>query len=175
MSPVRPCPLPENSLLAQYAQAGAYADCYMADIAGPVSQAAYVEALYTSRLFKLERLLLALLLRKPSTDAQARAIAAGAANTFAAWRVEARSADQLLMRDFIGRTRTWLMTGPAGDGGAGSTRLYFGSAVVQVVDKVSGKAAMGFAFRALLGFHRVYSRALLSAARARLGETPARK
>jgi hypothetical protein len=36
--------------------------------------------------------------------------------------------------------------------------------VVPVVDRRTGKAAMGFAFRALLGFHRVYSRVLLRAA-----------
>jgi hypothetical protein len=166
---VRPCSLPPNALLSKYAQAGAYTDCYTADIVGPVSQAAYVEAFYTSWLFKLERLVLALLVRKPSTDARARELASGVADSFAAWRVEARNADQLLMCDFLGRTRSWLMTGPSGDGGATRTRLHFGTAVAPVVSKVSGRATMGFAFKALVGFHRLYSRALLYAARARLG------
>jgi hypothetical protein len=153
----------------KYAQAGAYTDCYAADIAKPVSHAAFVEAFYTCRLFKLERLVLALLLRKPSTDEQARALATGIADSFAAWRVEARDADQLLVCDFLGRTRSWLMVGPPGAGdAAGGTRLYFGSAVVPIVGKVSGKPTMGFAFKALLGFHRLYSRALLFAARSRL-------
>ena len=44
----------------------------------------------------------------------------------------------------------------------------FGSAVVAIVDKQSGQAALGFTFEALLGFHKLYSRALLSAARSRL-------
>jgi hypothetical protein len=168
MSSIRACPLPESALLSKYAQAGAYTDCYTAEIAGPVSHAAFVEAFYTCWLFRLERLVLALLVHKPSTDAQARALASGASSTFAAWRVEARTVDQLLVCDFMNRTRSWFMIGPAGEGGAGSTRLYFGTAVVPVIGKVSGQATMGVAFKALVGFHRLYSRALLSAARARL-------
>ena len=49
-----------------------------------------------------------------------------------------------------------------------STRLFFGSAVVPIVDRHSGQASMGFAFRVLLGFHKLYSRVLLRAAVARL-------
>jgi hypothetical protein len=60
------------------------------------------------------------------------------------------------------------MVAPAGPGGSAFTRLYFGSAVVPVVDETSGQARMGLAFKALLGFHRLYSRALLSAAHSRL-------
>jgi hypothetical protein len=60
------------------------------------------------------------------------------------------------------------MIGPAGDGGAACTRLYFGTAVMPVHDKGSGQARMGFAFKSLLAFHKLYSRALLCAARSRL-------
>ena len=60
------------------------------------------------------------------------------------------------------------MTAPSLACGAAGTRLYFGSAVVPVVSRQSAKAEMGFAFRALLGFHKLYSRALLGAASARL-------
>ena len=52
--------------------------------------------------------------------------------------------------------------------GSDSTCLYFGSAVVPSIDRASGKARMGFVFKALLGFHRIYSRVLLHAARSRL-------
>ena len=104
-------------------------------------------------------------MRKPSTDAQARALASGASSTFAAWRVEARTANQLLVCDFLGYTRSWLMIGPPGDG---ATRLYFGTAVVPARDTVSGQASWTFSFRALLPFHRLYARALLHAACARL-------
>jgi hypothetical protein len=168
MSSIRACALPEEALLSRYAQAGAYTDCYTAEIARPVSHAAYVEAFYTCSLFKLERLLLTWLVLKPSTDAQARELASGASGTFAAWRVEERSANQLLMCDFLGRTRSWLMIGSPNTGAAVCTRLYFGTAVMPVRDKVSGQARMGLAFQSLLGFHTLYSRALLCAARSRL-------
>ena len=50
----------------------------------------------------------------------------------------------------------------------GGTRLYFGSAVVPVDDARTGRRRIGTVFVLLLGFHRVYSRVLLWAARARL-------
>ena len=72
-SAIRPCPLPADALLARYAGAGAYTDCYALDVAGAVSHAAYVEAFYTGRMFKIERFLLGLLLSKPSTDIRGQA------------------------------------------------------------------------------------------------------
>ena len=168
MSPIRACALPEEAFLSKYARAGAYTDCFTAEIAKPVSHAAYVEAFYTCRLFKVERFFLTWLVFKPSTDAQARDLASGVSSTFAVWRVEERGANQLLVRDFLGQTRSWLMIGPSSNGGAGYTRLYFGTAVMPVRDKVSGQKRMSFAFKSLLPFHKLYSRALLYAARSRL-------
>ncbi len=46
--------------------------------------------------------------------------------------------------------------------------LYFGSAVVPARSVRSATPKLGAAFTALLGFHRIYSRALLGAARRRL-------
>lgn len=166
MPDVQPCPLPANALLTTYADAGAYTDCFTTDIPRTVSHAEFVEAFYTGRLFKLERLLLRVLLSKPSTDLQARQLAAGELNEFAAWRVEARAEDQLLMCAIDGRTRSWLMVSAAEV--PGGTRLYFGSAVVPSRNASTGKSEMGFVFKALLGFHKLYSRALLSAAARRL-------
>ena len=159
--------LPQQALLAKYAQGDNYTDCYAAEVARPVSHAEYVEAFYTTALFKVERRLLGWFASRPSTDAQAKELASGILGVFAAWRVEDRSANQLLMCDFTGRTRSWFMVAPAGSGST-VTRLYFGSAVVPVVNKQSGQATLGFTFKALLGFHKLYSRALLSAARSRL-------
>ncbi len=45
------------------------------------------------------------------------------------------------------------------------TRLYFGSAVVPKRDSKTGEPRLGTGFRALLGFHQLYSVALLRAAR----------
>ena len=168
MSPIQVCALPEEALLTKYAPGGAYTDCYTAEVARPVSHAEFVEAFYTGSLFKLERRLLAWFAYRPSTDAQANELDAGAVGTFAAWRVEERSATQLLMCDFTGRTRSWLMVAPAGIGSSPRTRLYFGSAVVTVAQKQSGQAMLGFRSKGLLGFHKLYSRALLSEARSRL-------
>jgi hypothetical protein len=164
MSPVRPCEIPPGSLLASYRDAGAYADCYAADVEFFVSHAAFVEAFYTTPVFKLERLILAAFASRPSTDAEAAQMAKGESDRFAAWTVEGRAPDQVLLRDLTGRTRSWLMTAPAGSG----TQLYFGSAVVPRRDSKTGEPRMGAVFTGLLGFHRIYSRVLLSAARSRL-------
>ncbi len=116
--------------------------------------------------FKVERFLLRVFISRPSTDLQARQLAAGELNEFAAWRVEARADDQLLLCAIDGRTRSWLMISAAEE--SGRTRLYFGSAVVPVRNASTGKSEMGFVFKALLGFHKLCSRALLSAAARRL-------
>lgn len=169
MSSIQACALPEQALLIRYARSGACIDCYAAEVDASVSHAQYVEAFYTGSLFRLERLLLAWFVSRPSTDAEVQDLAAGTRGTFAAWRVEDRGTDQLLMCDLSGRTRSWLMVETAG---AGATRLFFGSAVVPLVDKASGQARMGWPFKALLGFHKLYSRALLHAARSRLARAP---
>ena len=168
---VDPCELPAQSLLAAYRRAGSYADCYATQVARTVSHAAYVEAFYTTGLFRLERQLLAWFAARPSSDGQAQQLARGTTERFAAWQVEARAENQLLLCDFKGRTRSWLMSAPGQ--GAGATRLFFGSAVVPAVDRRTGRAHMGFMFKALLGFHRLYSRALLRAAARRLARADA--
>ena len=169
MASIRACELPADALLRRYLGGGAYADCYVTELARPVSHAEFVEAFYTTAVFKLERLLLAWFVARPSTDAQAAELACGKRASFAAWRVEARQPDQVLLSDFQGRTRSWLMNIPAAN--HQSTRLFFGSAVVPIVDRRSGEARMGAAFGALLGFHKIYSRVLLRAALARLARS----
>ena len=169
MASIQACELPDDALLRKYLHGGAYADCYFTDVAHPVSHAEYVEAFYTTVVFKLERLLLSWLVSHPSTDLQARELATGQLTSFAAWRVEARKPHQLLLSDFRGRTRSWLMSVPTSNNQ--TTRLFFGSAVVPIVDRRSGEAGMGFVFRALLGFHKLYSRVLLRAAATRLARS----
>jgi hypothetical protein len=167
MSAIQPCPLPEVALLRSYAQRGAYTDCFVTEVSAVIAHAAFVEAFYTTPLFKLERLILSWVLSRPSTDLGARALARGESEMFAAWSVEGRAPNQFLLCDMHGRTRSWLMVAAAPDGD--STRFYFGSAVVPVADSRTGQPMKGFAFRALLGFHQLYSRLLLAAAVRRLG------
>ena len=167
MPAIQQCELPQGSLLSKYQHEGAFADCYVTELARPVTHAEYVEAFYTTSLFKVERTLIAWLVSMPSTDLQAAQLASGTLNSFAAWKVEDRTANQLLMADFQGHTRSWLMVSSAEDGVPGSTRLYFGSAVVPAA-KSGTRRTPGLAFRLLLGFHKLYSRALLFAAKSRL-------
>ncbi len=173
MAPIRACALPVGALLSTYLRGGSYADCYVTEVAGPVSHAEYVESFYTTTVFKTERLLLAWFASRPSTDLQARELASGTLCSFAAWSVEARSTDQLLLCDFQGRTRSWLMCAPGRGIHPNGTLLYFGSAVVPAKSTRSEASEMGFVFRALLGFHKLYSRVLLRAAASRLERSSA--
>jgi hypothetical protein len=158
------CDLPADALLRKYVAEGAYTDCYATEIPTSVGFAEYVEAFYTTVPFKAERLILRWLVAKPSSDADARRLACGEADSFAAWSVEARAPFQLLVCDFLRRTRSWLMITPLD---AGGTRLHFGSAIVPV-GVGSGKGRLGFPFNALLGFHHLYAQILLRAARSRV-------
>jgi len=164
---VHSCELPADALLKRYAKSGPYTDCYVAAVSATVSHADFVEAFYTTAVFKLERLILRLLVSFPSTDAEARQLAQGQRDSFAAWSVEARADNQLLLSDFRGRTKSWLMVASRGAAIPG-TQLYFGSAVVPVRDAGTGRSGLGFVFAALLGFHRLYSRILLKSAVSRL-------
>jgi len=162
---IRTCPLPDDALLRRY-QRFAYADCYTTEFSGAIVHRQFVAAFYTTWLFRMERFILKCLVSKPSTDAQAEQLAAGQLDAFAAWRVEERGENQLLMCDFMGKTRSWLMVAP--QNGSNGTCLYFGSAVVPTTDRSTGKSSLGFGFTALLGFHKLYSRALLHAAKRKL-------
>src|SRR5690606_23891341 len=113
-------------------------------------------------LFQLERLILKFLVSKPSTDLQAKQTANGEIDKFAAWTVEARSENELLMCDFLSRTRSWFMT----ENDGAKTKLYFGSAVVPK----GGSESLGFGFRTLLGFHKIYSVLLLASAKSKLAQ-----
>ena len=157
---IEACSLPTNALLHRYANRGYYTDCYTTHTPGSVSNVAFVATFYTTWLFQLERLILRWAVSRPSTDAEARQLAMGERDSFAAWSVEARSENQLLLRDLYGRTRSWLMTEPD----EGGTRLYFGSAVLPVSRSTATQPAMGLRVKALLGFHRIYSRLLLRTA-----------
>lgn len=164
MTPIE-TPVPPDSLLARLAsERSAFADAYTLPVPRTVTLAEFVEAFYTTRLFKLERALLALL-GKPASDAMARAVARGEGQRIAVWTVQAREGDELLMHEDSGATRSWFK---AEAGAGGGTTLWFGSAVLPRQHGAGEGARMGRVFHALLGFHRWYSRALLAAAARRL-------
>ena len=166
---VRACAVPPHTLLHRYQDGNGFADCYVTELPGAVSQAQFIEAFYTSGFFKIERSLLTHLASRPASDADARQLAAGTARRFSAWTVEAQSDAELLLADFTGRTRSWLMAAAIlQDGVVVRTRLQFGSAIVPRAGAAAGSRDLGWLFHALLGFHKLYSRALLWAATRRL-------
>lgn len=165
-------PLPERSLLSGYHARGDYTDCFTIDVAGDISQSGFVEAFYTSRLFKVERFILAWLVAKPSTDEEAAQLAERRLDHFAAWTVEDREQDQIVLCDYQGRTRSWLMVDPMLENGTASTRLFFGTAVVSKKNRKTGHKSMPILFHLLLGFHRRYARALLRSAVTKLAVRP---
>lgn len=167
MNEIQAGALPERAFLRKYAQEkGAFTDCYFVDLPGEVSQQDYISAFYRSRVFRAERVLLGLLARRPASDADAERLGRGDTSRFSVWDVEARAADQLLLREFTGATRSWLMSETLASASGPVTRLYFGSAAIPCRASASGEPKFGRVFHALMGFHRSYSRALLGSARA---------
>jgi hypothetical protein len=163
--------LPQDALSRKDLERGAYTDCYTTDVALQVPHAQYVEAFYTSWAFKLERFVLKWLVAKPSTDEEARRLSRGELDNFAAWTVEQRAPDQVLLADFMGKTKSWLMVAPLSEG---QTRLYFGS-VVNPVPRPTHRPSTGRTFGAMLAFHKRYSRVLLGAAAAKITRSGARE
>jgi hypothetical protein len=159
-------PLPGEALLGVYKRSGAYTDCYSTEIAGAVTYAQFITALFTTPVFKLERLILQLAVSKPSSDAEVNLLAEGETDTFAAWSVENRGENQLLMCDFQGRTRLWLMIEPVES--SNRTRLYLGSALVPFKNTKTGVSSFGLTFYALNWVHKIYSVVLLLSAKSRL-------
>jgi len=163
--------VPEEALLRTFRGGahpqrwGRYADCFAVHIDRNVTLAQFVFAFYTSPLFLIERGLLRLLINAPSSRADARAIADGTSDKFAAWYLGQRTATQLLMCDRYERTRSWFRVEPESGGG---TRLQFGSAVAAKRGEETDPPQRPAAFSLLLSFHVLYSQALLRAAKANL-------
>lgn len=168
MFSIKPCSLPDEALLNTYQKGGSYTDCYCTEMPHTVTHSQFVKAFYTTSVFRLERLILKWAVSKPSSDAQVVLLADGEIDTFAAWNVEERDKNQLLLCDYLQRTRSWLMVKHVeGDNGM-TTRLYFGSAVVPKTNIKTGNSSFGFIFHALSWFHKMYSVTLLFSAKVRL-------
>jgi hypothetical protein len=157
MSSIKKCVVPQNSLLAAYTRDGSYTDSYRTELPGHISLPAFVKAFYTTWLFKVEAFILKHTVKRPSNDAEAQEVANGDRTKFAAWDVEGRTENELLMCDMMERTRSWFMVTHENE----RTQLYFGSAVVPLKDAKTGKSSLGFLFLILLGFHQIYSYFLL--------------
>jgi hypothetical protein len=158
---LREIAVPKDSLLHRYKNLdGAYTDCFEMVVPVSATLEGFVVAFYTTWLFRMERFVLTLAQRRWITDAQVDALAAGSADTFAVWRVEARAEGELLLSDTGGHTRSYLAF-VANEGG--KARLVFGSAVVPPKG-----APMSALVRATVPLHKFYSRSLLRLAARRL-------
>ena len=162
--------LPIDALLNIYNLNGCHTDCYTTEIKLEISFEEFIKAFYCTPLFRLERFILKWAVAKPSTDNQIDELLDFKSNEFAAWTVEKRVDNQLLMCDFQKRTRSWFKISSQSNNKTSSTRLYFGSAVVPKYnnDSKSSKSTLGFLFTALLGFHKLYSILLLFSAKQKL-------
>jgi hypothetical protein len=149
-------PVPNNSLRSDY-EKRAFTDCYYTSISVTVTLPQFIEAFYTTRLFKFERWLLDKVLSISSSDRQVSLLAQSNSIELSAWQVESRSSNEILLAAW--QTRSWLCVNPQ-TGITSSTTLYFGSAVIPT--RADGK--FGILFHMFGGFHRLYSKLLLSAA-----------
>lgn len=162
MTHVKKTAVPDGALPAKYLRLGGYhTDCFETKVEGDISLARFVEAFYTGALFKCERLILKLAAARPSTDANARAIACGETTRFAAWDMEERTDTQMILCDMNKATRSWFMVEPSTES---STWLRFGS----VVSPKPGTTELPTLIRPLMPLHEVYSILLLKGAVRRL-------
>ncbi|GLX78586.1 hypothetical protein tinsulaeT_19260 [Thalassotalea insulae] len=156
--------LPENALSIKYAHQGAHTDCYYIDIPKKVTLTQYIEAFYTTPVFKIEHIILSIFAKKHVSNNDISALANGNSNQFSIWTVEDKSNNQILLCEFTKSTRSWLMTASLEHLNQPVTRLYFGSVVVPRTVSSSGKSTFGILFHVFSGFHKLYSRALLKSA-----------
>jgi len=170
MLSIEKCEVIPNTLVASFLEKG-YADSYRTEVDGHVSMEDYVYKFYTSPLFKLERFILTWSVRKPSTDKQAKEISEGNTNKFAAWTLEDRRENELLMRDMADRTRSWFMVNHLGTRENPKTQLYFGTGISPSPKRNPEKSSIGLFFNAMLPFHKVYSVLLLYFAKRQLIQT----
>ncbi len=168
MHSVKSAIIPENGLIQTYAsQKDCYVDCYYTDVPKHVRLEEFIVAFFTTPVFRLERKLLGIFASRPSTDTDVKNLAQGSSDVLAFWKIELREDNQLLLAVVNSPIRSWLMIAPLADD-ANQTRLYFGSVVLPKINKDTGEAKMGLLFNSLLGFHKVYSKILLSLAKRRL-------
>lgn len=169
MSRITAPPLPDDSLLARHRGPECYRDAFRVEVPGDVSLAELITVFFGSGAFLPERTALRLIGRGAGR-AEIAELADGRAKRFAAWELEAREENELLMHDFLDKTCCWLAVSPGGEApdlagglprpGAGRTYLWFGTGVRDFEGPIISR---------LREAHRWYARWLLAGAARRLG------
>ena len=127
---VKPSSVPESGLLNAYADIpGCYTDCFSAEISGTVQLPELIHSFFTTPVFRLERMILAVFASSPTTDLEVANLACGDGNTLALWKVETREKNQLIMAVGNGPLRTWLMVSPD-KAKKDTSRIFLGSALL---------------------------------------------
>ncbi len=149
------------------ARAQTHLDCFSSELDGTLSLETYVQAFYTSWLFRAERFVLNRL-KLPSTDDDLQNLLYGDRRSFAAWTIEQRTDTELLMCDVARKTKSWFMVEPVADSSTARTVVYFGTVVVATPHRQTGKPDLGAVFRVFMPAHLLYGRSLLVTACSRL-------
>lgn len=156
--------VPEGSFLKAYeGREGCETDCFQADVPGHPDIDRFVHIFFDTWVFRIERRLLALLGEDYATSEDVAALAGRSSDTLAAWTVQDRSADEIILAFKRPRGRTWLQATQL-DGSLGSTRLRFGSALLPNIDSEGQTASISWGLKIGLPLHRLYARLLLAAA-----------
>jgi len=164
MSKIIEAETPSDALSAKYLEDGAFVDCYYIDFPEEITLDRYIEAFYTTSLFKVERTILSIVTFKQTTDSEAAELSLGKSNSYSIWTVESRNSNQILLCDFTKKTRSWLMVKTLKNEETVISRLFFGSVVVPSKVSKSGHASFGLLFHLFSRFHLSYSKALLNSA-----------
>lgn len=160
--------IPDGALISKYAIVpGGYTDCFSVDVSRKVILNEFILEFFSTPIFRIERLILAILPSGRSTRQDIADLASGLSETMAIWKVETRFDTQLIMSAGSGPVRTWLMV-VEDQPEPGYSRLYFGSAVLPTKTGRDGQKKLGKGFHLLSGFHNYYSRLLLWMAAYRL-------
>ena len=155
--------VPSGSLIAQFgADPDYYADAFTARARPGIDLREFLAVFYRTLPIRAERQVLRLA-GHGSNDEDVTRLTNDDADRFAMWSVESRRADEILLSDLSGRTKSWLKVEPV----EGATQLWFGSILVPFQQKNGGFGIGGLA-TALIGPHRFYSRVLLRSAAKRL-------
>lgn len=164
MSNIIEAEIPPDALSARYVEEAAFVDCYYIEIPKEITLDRYIEAFYTTPLFKVERTILSIATFKAASDREAAELSLEKSNSYSIWTVENRNSNQIILRDFTKKTRSWLMVKTLKNEESVISRLFFGSVVVPSKVSDSGHASFGVLFHLLSRFHLWYSKALLKAA-----------
>lgn len=147
---------PDYSFLLELKDKGHVVDCFTQNSAQRLELETLIFSFYKCLAFSFEKFALRCI-GKNCSDPQLRAIVTGTEQSFAAWTVAQRNETQILLRDFMGVTHSWLYVADEGD----TSKIYFGTAITLNGRPMNSHASLPLWIKLLVPLHELYSRALL--------------